>query len=477
MKKSPVALLIVDGLGLSKDKNHNAFYKANTPNIDKLMKNHSSLEASQESVGLPSNQMGNSEVGHLHIGAGKIIEQPIKKIAKNFYSEIKNNIFFNQKLSQCNKVHIIGIASNGGVHGHIDHILKLCDYIPKDKKIIIHAITDGRDTSPSTCQHFLDILKNSIPRNAFINTISGRYYALDRDENFIRTNLFCQALIRGEGEKISSLDKFTVIKDDDEFIKPTVVDENIFIDEKDIIICTNYRSDRAIQMYKTISNLTSKLNIEFFTFTRYLDSQINENILFNQKHLTKTLSSYISDMGLRQLKIAETEKYAHITYFFNGGSHTQNTFEDRILIPSSKECIKVNYKMKALNITNAIIDNQFNYDFIVANFANADMLGHTGDEAATIKAINHIDYCIGLLLDKLEITLCITSDHGNAEKMADEQNNRFTSHTTNPVFFLTNKDIKLKSNGSLTNIASTILDLMGIKQDEFNSSLILPKQQ
>nr|YP_009731980.1 phosphoglycerate mutase [Gracilaria edulis]QHS70459.1 phosphoglycerate mutase [Gracilaria edulis]UAD85542.1 phosphoglycerate mutase [Gracilaria edulis] len=488
----PIILTILDGWGHSTNTKGNAIQIANTPTINKLCNNYPNtlLNASAEDVGLPKGQMGNSEVGHTTIGAGRIINQDLVRISKSIENKsfFKNQTFENicRKIQiQNTKVHLIGLCSNGGVHSHIDHLFALINVVVKyNIKTCIHIITDGRDTSPYNSKIFIKQIKNYIKelRNIHICTISGRYYSMDRDCRWSRTEKTYKVLTYNElhtiEDPISLINKCYQENISDEFIPPTKISKEI-IENNDGIIFFNFRPDRMRQLVQTFIKSTFKgfevkkfQNLEIVTFTKY-DSNLDTQIAFPFKKNNNFIGQVISNYGLKQLRLAETEKYAHVTYFFNGGIEEPFPGEDRQLIASPQvETYDMYPEMSAKELTKVAINaiNANIYTLIVINYANPDMVGHTGNLEATIKAINTVDICLNEIwkaCQKTNSTLIITADHGNAEYMIDEYNKPCTSHSTNPVPFIlvessmTNKK-NLRKNGNLADIAPTILELLNL---------------
>lgn len=498
---NPVLLIILDGWGYSSIYHGNAIEQAYTPNLkllwDKFPK--TLLNASSYSVGLPKNQMGNSEVGHTTIGAGRIINQDLVRISKS----IIDNTFFNHSLinkiykntkEQNSKIHLIGLCSDGGVHSHIDHLLALIEISKKYKEVntCIHVITDGRDTKPQQAKYFIDKILKQIEHenNIKICTISGRYYSMDRDCRWSRIEKTYKCLTEDIIKEDYCNNPLQIINDSyknnifDEFIIPARINKGK-ISDKDSIIFFNFRPDRMQQLVKVFTNKKFKgfkikdiksLNIS--TFTVY-DSKLKIPVIFPKLREYNFLGQIISENGFKQFRLAETEKYAHVTYFFNGGQEEPYSGEDRELIASpSVDFYDSAPGMSAKKITYKLIEaiKKNVYKFIVVNYANADMIGHTGNFKATKQSIELVDTYINSILTvaKLnKINIIITADHGNAEEMMDLNNKPRKSHTSNVVPFIlikqqTNKPIKniLKNDGSLADIAPTILDLLKIKIPE-----------
>ena len=480
----PLVLCILDGFGIRKEKQGNALAKANMPNYDKLVKEypHSLLSASEEAVGLPHGQMGNSEVGHFNIGAGRVVYQPQEQINE----EIKNGKFYENKnildvidyvKENKSKLHIFGLLSDGGIHSDIHHLMALIDMCKKNgiKEIYYHLFLDGRDTLPTEALSYIEQLEEKIKEVGFgkIATISGRYYAMDRDNRWDRVEKAYKVII-GEGKVTKDYKKY--IKDSyeknitDEFIEPILVNKEGKVEDKDGLIVFNYRPDRLRELFKALTNpnfnefdhITFK-NIKLVTMFGVSKEVICTNA-YQKEPLENTLGVYLSKQNLKQLRIAETEKYAHVTYFFDGGKELELKGKDQILIPSPKVATyDLKPEMSAYEITDKLIEVMGNYDVIILNFANGDMVGHTGNFDATVQALEHLDVCLGKIYDKVEElkgTLVITADHGNCDTMIDQENREVTSHSMSKVpFIITNKNIRLK-NGKLADIAPTILSLL-----------------
>lgn len=485
MKK--VILCIMDGVGIRNEAHGNAVKAANTKNLDKLISQypHSLLEASGELVGLPKGQMGNSEVGHTNIGAGRIVYQPLELISKEVRSKrIYNNENINEVINHVkknnSKLHLLGLLSDGGIHSHIDHLFGLLDMCKElnMKDVYVHVFTDGRDTLPTSGVKFIKKLQDKLNELGFgkIATISGRYYSMDRDNNWDRIKKSYDVIVNGLGRVVS--DPIQYMEDSykkdvtDEFIKPILIDKQGIIRNDDGLIVFNYRPDRLRELFKSISNKgfnafphkTFK-NIKLVTMMPLSDEVICKNA-FNHQKLDNTLGEYLSNKGIKQLRIAETEKYAHVTYFFDGGIEKNLKGCDRILIPSPKvPTYDLKPEMSAFEITDKLLEIMDTYDLVILNFANGDMVGHTGVFDATVKAVEVVDECIGKIYEKaieLGFTLIVTADHGNSDYMLDDSDNVITSHSVFPVpFIIADENYKLK-NGKLADIAPTILDVMGI---------------
>lgn len=505
MAKQPVCLIILDGYGINPKADGNAIKSAKTPNLDKYFAQYpnTTLQASGMAVGLPDGQMGNSEVGHTNIGAGRVVYQELTRITKS----IKEGDFFENDVlkgavENCKKndssLHFVGLLSNGGVHSHIEHLFGLIELAKKNglSKVYIHPIMDGRDVSPTSGVEFIKELQNKLSEIGVgkIATVSGRYYAMDRDNNWNRVVKAYNAMVKSEGNTtdniVAEIEKSYVTKDEngalitDEFIVPTVVMENgapvAKIQANDSVVCFNFRPDRAREITRTfVDEEFSGFEREFFPLyyvcmTQYDASMPNVNVAFKPQVLRNTFGEYISKKGLKQLRIAETEKYAHVTFFFNGGVENVYEGEDRKLIASPKVATyDMQPEMSAYLVADACVDliNEDKYDCIILNFANCDMVGHTGVFDAAVKAVEAVDECLGKVVDALmahNAKVLITADHGNADMMIDyETNGVFTAHTTNPVplIVIGAGDIKLKE-GKLCDLTPTMLDLMNLDKPE-----------
>lgn len=489
----PIVLTILDGWGYSKKVQGNAIKLANTPNMDKIWINypHALLSASGEDVGLPKNQMGNSEVGHKTIGAGRVINQDLVRIQQSidnqefFTNPIIHNICKKVEKNQ-SKLHLIGLCSDGGVHSHIKHLKAIINLTEKYKQTIcLHLITDGRDTKPKIATKFLQEIIDEIKNKENINicTISGRYYSMDRDCRWSRIEKTYKILtenniLNKNIDCIDTIKKYYKQDISDEFIPPTRIYPGT-ISDNDGILFFNFRPDRIRQLLHSFAKPKFKgfvtkviKNLILTTLTQY-DSSLTIPTIFPAQYHQNFLGEIISNHGLKQLRLAETEKYAHVTYFFNGGIEEPFPGEDRELIPSPKvETYDLQPEMSAYQITENIINaiNKNIYQLIIINYANPDMIGHTGDLPATIKAIEVVDKCIIKLFNNVKHKkgiLIITADHGNADYMLDENNKPCKSHSTNliPFILIENNTLdkhQLKSNGCLADIAPTILELLNI---------------
>ena len=487
MKK--VLLCVLDGVGLSKIKDGNALINANKPNIDYLMKEYPNkgINASGTFVGLPDGQMGNSEVGHLTIGAGRIIYQSLELINRaikddSFYS---NESFLNairHAKENNSKLHIMGLLSDGGVHSHINHIKALLKLCKKEdfSNVYFHIFTDGRDTFKESSISYIDDLNNEINELGIgkICTISGRYYAMDRDKRWDRLKKCYDVIVNNTGNKCDNYKKYITDSYEkgitDEFIEPVIIDESGKVEDNDSIIWANFRPDRAIQILRSLvdpnfDGFDRKIfNNLYLTTMMYVSDDVKSDIAFKKEIIDNTLGIYLSKLGKKQLRIAETEKYAHVTYFFDGGRDLDLNLCDRVLIPSPKVATyDLKPEMSAREITSNLLEKMDNnYDFIFLNFANGDMVGHTGNYDMTKKAIETIDEMIGKLYKKCvedEYLFIITADHGNAEEMIDENGNVVTSHTTNLVpFIVTDKNLNIDNVNKLSDIAPFVLNYMNL---------------
>jgi 2,3-bisphosphoglycerate-independent phosphoglycerate mutase len=493
MKKKPVMLMILDGFGINNQGDANAAKLANTPNIDKLMKKYPTTEiyTSGLQVGLPEGQMGNSEVGHTNIGAGRIVYQELTKITKS----IEDGDFFTvpeftEAIENCkkhnSKLHILGLVSDGGVHSHIRHLYGLLEMAKRRdfENVYVHCFLDGRDTPPASGESYILQLEEKMKEKEIgkIASISGRYYAMDRDKRWERVQKCYDVLVKGEGNKANSatiaIESSYQKEVFDEFVEPTVIcngDTPIAtIEENDSVIFFNFRPDRARQITRAIVDKdfkefeTKKMNIYYVCFTNYDETMPNVEVAFKKEPIINTFGEVVSKNGLTQLRIAETEKYAHVTFFFNGGEEKQFSGEDRILVPSPKVATyDLKPEMSAVEITDTLLkelDKKI-YDVVILNYANGDMVGHTGDFDATVTAVETLDDCLKRLEEKVKEvngTLVVTADHGNCDTMLDEENRIVTSHSTALVpFIVTKENIELK-NGKLGDIAPTLLHLLEI---------------
>lgn len=492
MQKKLVMLAIMDGFGISNTLKGNAIKAAKTPNLDYLFKTypHTLLQASGEAVGLPAGQMGNSEVGHLNIGAGRIVYQSLTRVniavrsgeldqMEAIDTAIKNAIKNNKKL------HIMGLLSDGGVHSHIDHILYLLEKsITRGvKEVIVHSFLDGRDVPPQSALGYLHQLEAKVNKlkGAKIGVVCGRYYAMDRDKNYNRVQLAYDALVYNqapyksidEGINASYQNGVT-----DEFVVPFIVSKDSMINDGDSVIFANFRPDRAIEISLALTNpsLTTLQRTKVFTNLTYVSMMLySENVKglvnFSLQELSDLYGDVISEAGLSQLRIAETEKYAHVTYFFDGGIEKDLVNAERILVSSPKVATyDLQPEMSAFLVCSKVVEaiKSQKYDTIILNFANCDMVGHTTVFPATVKAVETVDTCIGQVYEAVKAVegiLLVTADHGNAEKLLDELSQPFSAHTTNPVpFIICQKNYKLRKDANLGDIAPTMLSLLKVEK-------------
>jgi 2,3-bisphosphoglycerate-independent phosphoglycerate mutase len=487
----PLAIIIMDGFGISPNEKGNAVAKARKPNLDRLMQKYASttLVSSGLAVGLPKGQMGNSEVGHLNLGAGRIVYQGYTRInlAVEDGAIFKNPVLVRaMENARGKRLHLMGLLSDGGVHSHITHLYALLEMARAhgQKKVFIHAILDGRDVPPkSALIYFRDLEEKSSELGiGRVATVAGRYYTMDRDKRWDRVEKGYRALTEGTGFRAESSQEAVTAGYDrgetDEFLTPTIVDPRGLIENGDSIIFFNFRPDRAREITRAFVDENFKefvhkpLKVHFTCMTQY-DSTIDAPVAFPSQNLNDTLGEVIARMGQKQLRIAETEKYAHVTYFFNGGKETPDPREDRILIPSPKVATyDLKPEMSAYEVTDALIDRIESgiYDLIVVNYANPDMVGHTGIFDAAVKAVETVDTCVGRVVDEILAqggAVLLTADHGNAEKMIDETTGQpHTAHTSNPVPFLLIRNDgmahELRSDGILADVAPTALELLRI---------------
>ena len=498
MENKTVMLMILDGFGKNTNPNGNAVEIANTPNIDKLKATSPTTEifTSGLSVGLPEGQMGNSEVGHTNIGAGRVVYQELTRITKSIEeSDFFSIPEFNKAIENCkkhnSKLHIMGLVSDGGVHSHNRHLYGLLEFAKRKdfEDVYVHCFLDGRDTPPASAETYIMQLEEKMKEKSIgkIATISGRFYAMDRDNRWERIEKTYNAMVKAEGQKatsaISAIESSYQQEIFDEFVEPTVICNGekpvAKIEKNDSVIFFNFRPDRAREITRTLVDEefnkfeTSKLDLYFVCMTQYDETMPNVNIAFKPTTLTNTFGEVISKNGLKQLRIAETEKYAHVTFFFNGGEEKQYEGEDRILVPSPKvETYDMQPEMSAYEVTEKVIQaiNSKKYNTIILNYANPDMVGHTGNLEAAVKAVETIDECVGKVVEAMEHqegVILITADHGNSEQMIDYKTGEpYTAHTTNPVpLILVGSKAKLKP-GKLSDLAPTMLELMGIEKPE-----------
>ena len=503
MSKKPTVLLILDGYGLNDKVEGNAIAMAKTPVMDRLMKEYPFVKgnASGMAVGLPEGQMGNSEVGHLNMGAGRIVYQELTRITKAIEDgDFFTNEAFVKAVANCKEngsdLHLLGLLSDGGVHSHIEHLYGLLELAKREgvTNVYVHAFLDGRDTAPASGKGFLEQLQAKMDEIGVgkIATISGRYYAMDRDNRWERVEKAYNAIVLGEGKKVTNaMEAITASYAEevfDEFVIPTVVEENgtavATVKENDSVIFFNFRPDRARELTRAFCDdaftgferKQGYFKTNYVTFTEYDPTIPNHVVAFHKVEIKNTFGEFLAKNGKTQLRLAETEKYAHVTFFFNGGVEEPNEGEERQLVKSpAVATYDLQPEMSALAVDDHLVDaiKGQKYDVIICNFANPDMVGHTGVQDAAIKAIETVDECIGKAVEALlevDGQMFICADHGNAEQLIDEVTGApFTAHTTNPVpFILINADkaYTLRENGCLADIAPTLIELMGMEQPE-----------
>lgn len=512
--KKPTVLMILDGYGLNERQDGNAVAEAKTPVMDKLMKECPFVKgnASGMAVGLPDGQMGNSEVGHLNMGAGRIVYQELTRITK----EIQDGTFFEnpallKAVENCKKkdssLHMFGLLSDGGVHSHNTHLYGLLELAKRNglKKVYVHCFLDGRDTPPASGKGYAQELEKEMKKigTGEIASVTGRYYAMDRDNNYDRVKLAYDALTKGEGlTAVSGPEGIQASYDreeTDEFVKPTVVVKDgkpvATIKDGDSVIFFNFRPDRAREITRSFCDDDFKgfdrgprLDLTYVCFSDYDPTIPNKEVAFHKISVTNTFGEWLAANHMKQARIAETEKYAHVTFFFNGGVEEPNEGEDRILVNSPKDVATYDLKpqMSAYEVCDKLVEaiKSDKYDVIIINFANPDMVGHTGVEAAAIKAVEAVDECVGKAVDAIKEVdgqMFICADHGNAEQLIDyETGAPFTAHTTNPVpFIIVNADpaYTLREGGCLADIVPTMIELMGMEQPKemTGKSLLLRK--
>ena len=487
-----VVLVITDGIGLCEKTQDNAFYHAIKPSYDKLFSNtpHSLIETSGLSVGLPEGQMGNSEVGHMGIGSGRVLYQDLVKISLALNENtLKDNEVLKKLLDSSSRLHLIGLMSDGGVHSHIDHFMGVAKIASKEgKKVFLHLITDGRDVSPTSAQKYIKIVQDQLDENIQIATVSGRFYSMDRDNRWERVHRAYDAIVNGlpktHYEPAGYVGSSYALGETDEFVEPAAFDKYDGFEDGDSVLTINFRSDRMRELVTAMGdehfNSFSKthININIATMTEY-DKSFSYPVLFKKEVPKNTLAEVISANGLRQLHTAETEKYAHVTFFLNGGIDEPYANETRVLIPSPNvKTYDEKPQMSAPEVGYAVLKAMDDdYDFVVVNFANGDMVGHTGNYEAAKVAVTAVDKQIGLIMQKAEekdYALVITSDHGNCEEMRDENGDILTNHTVGKVWcFIEADGVTKVDTGSLNNIAPTVLKLMDIEiPSEMDHSLI-----
>lgn len=499
MSKSPRALIILDGFGLRQETKGNAVAQAKKPNFDRYWSQfpHATLRADGEYVGLPEGQMGNSEVGHLNIGAGRIVYQSLTRVNLSIREgEFEKNETFLKAIEHVKQkgtaLHLMGLLSDGGVHSHIHHMYALLR-LAKDhglEKVYVHGFLDGRDVGPQTAKTYISETLEKMKEYGVgqFATISGRYYSMDRDKRWDRVEKSYRSMVYGEGPKYT--DPLELVEDSyqngiyDEFVLPSViVKENgepvATVQDNDSVIFYNFRPDRAIQISNTFTNKDFRSFDRgpkhpkdlFFVCLTHFSESVDGYVAFQPTNLDNTLGEVLSQNGLKQLRIAETEKYPHVTFFFNGGKEDPFPGEDRILIDSPKVATyDLKPEMSAYEVTDALLNaiNEDKYDAIILNFANPDMVGHSGMLEPTIKAIEAVDECLGKIVDLILEkggSAIITADHGNSDEVVTLDGQPMTAHTTNPVpVIVTKPDISLRTDGILGDLAPTLLDLLGVEQ-------------
>ena len=500
--KKPIVLTIMDGFGFNNDNNGNAIDFAKTPRLDNIFKTcpTTQIGASGMDVGLPDGQMGNSEVGHTNIGAGRVVYQELTRITKSIADgDFFANEAFMGAVENCKKnnsaLHLMGLLSDGGVHSHIEHLYALVELAKRNglDRVYIHALLDGRDVPPSSAADFIDALnaKLQVLDCGKLATVLGRFYGMDRDNRWDRVEKAYAALVYGEGIVTTDAaaavrESYTQIDADgknitDEFVLPTVIEGTERIKSGDSVIFFNFRPDRAREITRTFVDADfqgferkgGKLDLFYVCMTQYDASMPNVTVAFKPQSLTNTLGEFVANNGLTQLRIAETEKYAHVTFFFNGGVEKQYENEDRILVNSPKVATyDLQPEMSANEVCDKVCEaiETGKYDVIILNFANCDMVGHTGFFDAAVKAVETVDTCVGRVQDstaKMGGVMLLTADHGNADKMLDTDGSPFTAHTTNPVpFSVIGKDCTLREGGRLCDISPTIIQLLGLEKPE-----------
>ncbi len=493
--KKPLILMILDGFGIAPNGG-NAIQAANKPNIDRIFSSNpiTQIGASGMDVGLPDGQMGNSEVGHTNIGAGRIVYQELTRITKTISEDkLKDNEAIvnamDKAIENGTALHLMGLLSDGGVHSHNTHLYGILELAKKKglEKVYIHAFLDGRDVPPSSAADFVADCIEATEKIGVgkIATVMGRYYAMDRDNRWDRVEKAYAAMVYGEG--IEAECGVCAVKNSykedvtDEFVLPTVVKGGAKIQANDSVIFFNFRPDRAREITRTLvdpdfdgfERKNGFFPLNFVCMTQYDATMPNVDVAFKPQVLTNTLGEYISSKGMAQLRIAETEKYAHVTFFFNGGVEKQYDGEDRILVKSpSVATYDLQPEMSAYEVTDKLIPaiESGKYDMIILNYANCDMVGHTGVFDAAVKAVEAVDECVGKVVDTVTAmggVALITADHGNADKMVDTDGEPFTAHTTNPVpFCVAGYDCELREGGRLADIAPTMLQILGLPQPE-----------
>lgn len=502
--KQPLLLCILDGWGLRNDTANNAVALADTPHFDRLWKEnpHTTLRTDGLAVGLPEGQFGNSEVGHTNIGAGRIVMQDLPRITLacadgSLTQNEKMTDFVERLKAEGGAAHLMGLVSDGGVHSHQSHIVALARLLDQHGvKVFIHIFTDGRDTPPTSAKGYVENFLKDIPSAATVATVSGRFYSMDRDNRWERVSLAWDAIVNGKGiaakDALAAIDANYIADVHDEFIKPAVLNGYVGMKDHDGIVMANFRSDRAREILKAL------VLQEFDGFDRgdfhpiknalgmveYSD-ELNQHmkVMFPSISMSSIFGEIVAQAGLSQLRAAETEKYPHVTFFFNGGREAPFANEKRLLVASPKVATyDLQPEMSAVELTDKLLEKLPYQDVVILNFANPDMVGHTGDVAATIKAVETVDACLGRIaesIDALNGVMLVTADHGNAELMFDEETQQpYTAHTTNPVPFIMagcRKEVTLRSDGVLADIAPTMLEILDIAQPEVMTGKTLIK--
>jgi len=495
--KKPLALMILDGFGINNQENGNAVEQANTPNLDRLMKAwpHTQIGASGMDVGLPHGQMGNSEVGHTNIGAGRIVYQELTRISRSIAD---GDFFENEALlaamenckAHASALHLVGLLSDGGVHSHNTHLYALLQLAKNQglTNVYVHCLMDGRDVPPHSGKEFVAELDARMKETGVgeIATITGRYYAMDRDNRWERVELAYNAIVQGEGDFVGhALEVMDASYQEgitDEFVKPTVCIQGVGMRDNDSVVFFNFRPDRAREITRTMvdpdfdgfKRRDPIPKLHYVCMTQYDALMPNIYVAFHPQKLDNTFGEYISRRGLRQLRIAETEKYAHVTFFFNGGVEAPYEGEDRALIPSPKVATyDLKPAMSAYEVTDELLKrlDSGKYDVIILNYANCDMVGHTGVFQAAVEAVEAVDTCVGKVVDKILSmggSALITADHGNADQMYEPDGSPFTAHTTNPVPLIAvgveKYTLAAPGTGCLADLAPTMLKLLGLPQ-------------
>ncbi|OEH92260.1 2,3-bisphosphoglycerate-independent phosphoglycerate mutase [Bacillus solimangrovi] len=501
MAKKPHALIILDGFGLRDETKGNAVTQANTTNFDRLWNQypHSTLTASGEAVGLPEGQMGNSEVGHLNIGAGRIVYQSLTRVNKSIrMGDFFENDTFNDAMDHVKEkgkaLHIFGLLSDGGIHSHINHMFALLKLASEKglEKVYIHGFLDGRDVGPQTAKTYIKQAQEKMDEYGVgeIATISGRYYSMDRDKRWDRVEKSYRAMVYGEGPSYTN--PIELVDDSyengiyDEFVLPSVITKEdgtpvATIEEEDAVIFYNFRPDRAIQISRAFTNKdfrdfdrgeNAPKDVHFVCLTQFSET-VDGYVAFKPANLDNTCGEVLSQNGLKQLRIAETEKYPHVTFFFSGGREAEFPGEERILIDSPKVATyDLKPEMSAYEVTDALVNEieADKHDAIILNFANPDMVGHSGMLEPTIKAIEAVDECLGRVIEAIQAkdgVAIITADHGNADEVITLEGNPMTAHTTNPVpVIVTKEGIELRNDGILGDLSPTLLDLLNVELPE-----------